>query len=722
MPIERLNQAAVLMMALVPGDLAGVIRLQQELAAAAGDPELPAPAAPPLQRCIALLDDVIMAVRTVADVEATLIAEMDAATQMLEGHAPAALEPAPEPMAVPAGAVQPAVAMTESDVAAGQAPGDFMLDSGLDLLPDFIAESLDYIDAAEAALLALEAEPGDVESINVVFRAFHTIKGTSAFLGLAPISELAHHAESLLSRVRDGELPFSGGCADMSLRSADLLKELIEAVRGARSGQPVELPAGYAEFMALLAAPDAELQRRTARLGDILVADGKVDRERLEAVASRGEGPLGLALVREQAVSAADVAQALRKQRGAEAPDTAVAADTFVRVRTERLDQLVDLVGELVVAQSMVAADGGLRGSAALELTRKVTQAGKIVRELQDLSMSLRMVPLKPTFQKIARLVRDVSRKAGKQVDLVTEGEDTEIDRNMVDILGDPLVHMVRNAIDHGIERPDDRLAAGKLVTGIVRLRAFHSGGSVVVELQDDGRGLNRERILEKAHARGIIDPERTVTDAELYNLIFHAGFSTAEQVTDLSGRGVGMDVVRRNVESIRGRVDIQSVPGQGATFTMRLPLTLAITDGMLVRVGDERYVVPTVSIQTSFRPTAGNLSTVNGRGEIVLLHGEVIPVLRLHRVFEVGDAVTDPTQALLVVIGEGSRRVALLVDELLGQQQFVAKPLGQGMGKVPGVSGGAVLGDGRVGLILDAGEVIGLGQLGPRVVEPDAA
>jgi two-component system, chemotaxis family, sensor kinase CheA len=757
---ERLNHAAALLVQLAPGDLAGVIRLQKQLAELAADPAAPA-VHEPLRRAAARIDDVILALASLTDIEDDLGRDIEAAMALLDADAPDHYEAAPTATGAaakagsayatcdaaaagsapatrdapavgnasaassapavgnaPATSIAPAVgsaAATSNVSACSAAPELFMpADTGLDLMPDFIAEALDYVEAAEAALLALEADAGDVESINVVFRAFHTIKGTAAFLGLDSISLMAHHAESLLSRVRDGELAFAGPCADLSLKAADMLRALVESLRSAVPGQPLPTPADYHEFLAILAAPDAELGRTASRLGDILVSSGKVDRATVEAIASKqGDEPLGVTLVREHAVSATDVAQALRSQRTPDGEQST--SETSVRVRTDRLDALVDMVGELVVAQSMVTADPRLRDTSCIDLTRKVSEAGKIIRELQDLSMSLRMVPLKATFQKITRLVRDLSRKSGKQVELVTDGEDTEIDRNMVDIMGDPLVHMVRNAIDHGIEAPAERAAAGKPPVGRIRLSAFHSGGGVVVELQDDGKGLDREKIVRKAVAKGLIDGDKGMGDTDIYHLVFAPGFSTADVVTDLSGRGVGMDVVRRNVESIRGRVDIQSVPGRGCTFSMRLPLTLAITDGMLVRVGAERYVVPTVSIQTSFRPEPDALSTITGRGEIVLLHGEVIPILRLHRLFASSGAEHDPARALLVVVGDASRRAALLVDELLGQQQFVAKPLGDGLGKIQGVSGGAVLGDGRVGLILDAAEIITLGERGGR-------
>jgi two-component system, chemotaxis family, sensor kinase CheA len=382
-----------------------------------------------------------------------------------------------------------------------------------------------------------------------------------------------------------------------------------------------------------------------------------------------------------------------------------------VRIRTERLDRLVDMVGELVIAHSMVRQDPTLNRGDHMDLTRKVAHAGKIVRELQELAMSLRMVPLKPTFQKLARVVRDTAQKSGKSVDLVVAGEDTEIDRNMVDVIADPLIHMLRNGVDHGIETPDDRLSRGKPRAGTIRLTASHSGGNVIVELCDDGAGLDRARIVKKAIERGLIESDAQMSDSDVFNLIFEPGFSTRDQVTDVSGRGVGMDVVRRNVQQLNGRVDISSVLGAGTTFTLRLPLTLAVTDGMLVRVGSERFIVPTVNIQTSLRPVAENLSTVSQKGELLFIRGELIPMFRLHRLFDLAGATEDPTRALAVVVNGVEGRCALLVDELLGQQQVVAKSLGDGIGNVRGIAGGAILGDGRVGLILDTPEIIALAR-----------
>lgn len=589
-------------------------------------------------------------------------------------------------------------------------------DADPSLIAEFITESREYLEGAEAALLTLEIDPEDMEAVNTVFRAFHTIKGTSAFIGLRHIVGLAHRAESLLSRIRDREIRCTGGYADLALRSADALKELLQATQDALGGAPLRKPANYDRLMELLANPEgaglsdeAHEPVTPPRLGDILVAGGKAAREDIDAaVAMQGEYPLGVALLKSNAASLPDVAQALRLQQRIAGGDKPV-ADSSVRVQTERLDRLINLVGELVIAQAMITQDETV-AHGQHELARKVAHADKIIRELQDLSLAMRMVPLKATIQKMARLVRDLAHKSGKLVEFITEGEETEIDRHMVDIVADPLVHMIRNAIDHGLELPDVREQQGKSRMGCVRLAAHHVGGNVVVELQDDGRGLNRDKIIAKARAKGLIDSDKLL-DGEVYNLIFTPGLSTAEQVTDLSGRGVGLDVVKRNIETVRGRIEITSEPGRGCTFRMRLPLTLAITDGMLVKVGQERYIVPTVNIHLSFQPAPDALSTVAGRGEMVMLRGEPMPIVRLHRLFEVADAKEDPTQGLLVVVADGNRRCALLVDELLGQQQVVAKSLGAGIGNVQGISGGAILGDGRIGLILDPAEIVALAR-----------
>jgi two-component system chemotaxis sensor kinase CheA len=365
------------------------------------------------------------------------------------------------------------------------------------------------------------------------------------------------------------------------------------------------------------------------------------------------------------------------------------------------------MVGELVIAHSMVAQDEVVVTGARHDLIKKVSHTSKIVRELQDMSMSMRMVPLKATFNKMARLVRDLARKVGKNVQLVTEGEDTEIDRNLVDIISDPLVHMVRNAVDHGIEMPEVREQRGKPRNGMVQLCAYHSAGRVVVEIRDDGKGLDREAILAKARDRNLIPDGATLSDREIYNLIFLPGFSTAQVVTDVSGRGVGMDVVKKNIESLRGQAEIQSEPEKGSIFRISLPLTLAIIDGMVVRVGSERYIIPTISIIRSIKPEPKDLSTVLQRGEMLQLQGKLIPLFRLGELYGVEGSASALSQALVVVVEDDNQRAGLVIDELIGRQQVVIKTLGETMQNLPGISGGAIMPNGRVGLILDIGGLV---------------
>lgn len=672
-----------------------------------------------------------------------------AVASVLEGRAP-------EPLATLTGAARlvKAVAPAESDapprarttpprtptIVPAPTPSGFQFDEAdRELIADFVVEALDYIEQAEAAMLVLEGTPGDMAAVDTVFRSFHTVKGVSAMLGLDPIAKLAHLAESLLSKVRSGELRFAGRIADLSLGSVDSIKLLVAGVQAALAGErwtPPDLTSITTALSTEPAAkpksapppPPAAPPKRGAK-----AKTPKAPKEEARAQApeppelapapavtkdphppSAVKPPVAAAAPRDPAPTPAEPAAAPSGPQAAPnaaTPQRNADNEASVRIRTERLDRLVDMVGELVIAHSMVRQDPSLVSSGHHDLSRKVAHAGKIVRELQELAMSLRMVPLKPTFQKMARVVRDTAQKSGKEVELVLSGEDTEIDRNMVDVVSDPLVHMLRNAVDHGIETPDEREAKGKRRAGTVRLSASHAGGNVIVELADDGAGLDRARLVKKAIERGLIESDAGLTDSEVYNLIFEPGFSTRDQVTDVSGRGVGMDVVRRNVQALQGRIEITSVLGQGTVFTLRLPLTLAVTDGMLVRVGSERYILPTVNILTSLRPTKDNVSTVSGKGELLVIRGELIPLFRLHQLFHVDNATSDVTTGLAVIVTGPDGRCALLVDELLGQQQVVAKSLGSGIGAVRGIAGGAILGDGRVGLILDTPELIALAR-----------
>lgn len=595
-------------------------------------------------------------------------------------------------------------------------------DADLDLLAEFITESTDLISEAEEALLALESDPDDTESVGAVFRAFHTVKGVSAFLELTFITEMAHHAESLLSRVRDKEIRYAGGYADLTLGGLDMIKQMIDLVQDALGGSPLSKPEGYDNLLSLLSDPEGagisdesdEIATTSAvpRVGDILVAEGKAEREKVEEVAAaQGDKPIGVEMVRSQAATVTDVAQALRTQERIKGKP---AIESSIRVSTNRLDRLIDMVGELVISHSIIAQDEVVTGSNDHELSRKISRTGKIVRQMQDLSMSMRMVPLKATFNKMARLVRDVARKVGKNVNLVTEGEETEIDRNMVDVINDPLMHMVRNSVDHGIEMPKVREEMGKSRSGTVKLSAYHSAGKVVVEIEDDGKGLPRDLIFAKAKERGLVSDEASLSDREIFKLIFEPGFSTAETVTDVSGRGVGMDVVKRNIDSLRGQVEIDSEEGKGSVFKMSLPLTLAIIDGIVIRVRSQTYIIPTVSIVTSLKPEAEQLSMVLAQGEMLSLHGDLFPLFRLTDLFSIEKTDQASDNNLVVIIEDANeKRAGLIIDELIGRQQIVIKSLGETMKDIPGISGGAIMPNGQVGLILDIGGIVGIANSG---------
>lgn len=386
--------------------------------------------------------------------------------------------------------------------------------------------------------------------------------------------------------------------------------------------------------------------------------------------------------------------------RRGNSPVAKSAENETVRVDRQRLDELINQIGELVIGASMVEQElQSIAGGRGLE---SMSALGKIVRDLQEMSLGLRMVPIAATFQKMNRVIRDVAKKVGKQIAFVTEGDDTELDKSVVDQISDPLVHMVRNAADHGIETPEERLASGKPAEGRVTLRAYQQGGNIYIELTDDGKGLNRRRILEKGIERGLVSPDANLSDAEICNLIFQPGFSTANEVTDVSGRGVGMDVVRRNVEALQGSVSVKSVEGHGSTITVRLPLTLAILDGLLVRLSKEVFVIPLLSVIESICIRTNEIRRIVGVGEVITLRGEVVPLLRLHRLLNIASETTQDEQGLLVIVEDQGRRLALKVDELLGQQQVVIKNLETNFRKVPGVAGATILGDGRVALIMD--------------------
>ncbi|MBC7357752.1 MAG: chemotaxis protein CheA [Desulfacinum sp.] len=579
-----------------------------------------------------------------------------------------------------------------------------------ELIKDFIEEAKEHLASIELNMISLEADPRDREAINAVFRPFHSIKGVAGFLNLKSIHELSHEVENLLDEARSGAIDVTEGVIDIVLHAVDILKVVLSELEAALGDGRAELSANLVgAFLKRLRsfAPREERpseREKVPKVGEILVEKGVADPDRVETAArsARETGKkIGEALVEQGAASPLDVAGALREQRRIKE------GAASVRVDTQKLDNLVDMVGELVIAQSMVLQNPGVQAIKDQKFQKDSVQLRRITAELQRISMSLRMVPIKSTFQKLIRLVRDLSRKSGKNVRLEMRGEETEIDRNMVEEIYEPLVHMIRNAIDHGIESPDERERVGKDPQGTIYLTADQKGGNILIELQDDGKGLDAERIREKAIAKGLISPEDNLEERAIYELIFHPGFSTKDEVTDVSGRGVGMDVVRRSVEELRGKLEVSSVPGHGTRFELKLPLTMAIIDGMVICVGTERYVVPTVALRESLRPSKDAYLTVQGSQEMIKVRNQLMPLIRLHELFHVEPRFRNPWDALILVVNEDQKSYCLLADEIIGRQEVVIKSLGSALRHVKGISGGAILGDGKVALILDVKGIV---------------
>lgn len=452
-------------------------------------------------------------------------------------------------------------------------------------------------------------------------------------------------------------------------------------------------------------------------LGELLVESGAVSRETLDKALSQ-QKRVGEILIEQHAVTTQQVEQALLKQRQQESNAHAKKTDsTSIRVDTEKIDKLINLVGELVITQSMLSDLGARFEMRQMPiLLERMAQLERNTREIQERVMGIRMLPIGTAFSRFPRLVRDLSAKAGKKIQLVLSGEETELDKTVIESIGDPLTHLVRNSADHGLEPPDERLDNNKPELGTIRLNAFHEGGSICITVEDDGRGLNRDKILAKGIKQGLITENDKLTDDQIWALIFKPGFSTAEKVTDVSGRGVGMDVVKRNIEALGGTVSIKTALGKGTTFTLKLPLTLAIIDGMTVRVGQETYIVPLLSILESIQPKADTIKTVVGKGELINVRGTYLPMMRMYEVFSLQPEYTDPTKAILLILETEGERVAVMVDEILGQQQVVIKSMEQNFRKVEGVAGATILGDGTVGFILDVRGLLEMARRGTPV------
>ncbi len=555
-----------------------------------------------------------------------------------------------------AGDIEKAIEGIREKIQGQAAASTYSIAEDPELIGDFVMEVREHLESIESQLLRLEHDAGDMEAIHSIFRSFHSIKGLAGFLELPRIQEIAHEVETVLSLARQGDLVIDSVAVDVILSCKDYFAQWVR----------------HLAVVPTSALPETLNSNRTL-----------LDRVRLLSDRAEAAQPALLSTLPEPDASSR---QAMRS----------------VKVDTGKLDYLVDMVGEMVIAQSLVHHDPDLVKAQTPGLFRHLSQLSRITDEVQRTAMSMRMVPIGPLFQKMARLVRDLNRTLGKQASYRTTGDDVQLDRHIVEELADPLMHMVRNSIDHGIETPQQRIAAGKAATAFIELRAFYRSGHIVIEIVDDGRGIDREKVLEKALKIGLPGVNPNCTDAECWNLIFHPGFSTADRISNVSGRGVGMDVVKRQIQKLRGTVEIISMKGQGTTFSLKLPLTLAIIDGLVVGVGAERYILPLGSVRKMLRPTASMVSTIENRAEMVTIRDKLLPLVRLHKLFRIQPKSDDPCHCVFVIVEYGDVSFALMVDTLVGKQEVVIKGLGRTFQHVEGISGGAILGDGRVGLILD--------------------
>lgn len=571
----------------------------------------------------------------------------------------------------------------------------------------FVQESNDLLQYAEQGLLAWGEHPEDADSIGDIFRNIHSFKGNCGFFGFAHLEKLSHQMENVLDRVKSGSKLAVDNPTDQLLATLDLLQQGLNNIAEGKEDH-IENIDSHLDDLKNLMAP---------LLGDLLVEEG-VDKMAISSAVETQKKPVGEILLQQGSATPEQVAKALKRQQESskEAKSKAKpvsrskvpAKRQDIRVELGKLDNLINLIGEMVIAENMLIHNPDLKGMELENFGKAAQHMSKLVRELQEMAMSIRMIPVSGLFRRMIRLVHDISVKAGKKVDLQLIGEETEIDKTVIETITDPLVHLLRNSLDHGLEVPSERIAAGKQEKGTIKLSARHEEGEVWVTIEDDGRGLNREKLLEKAISKGLIEGDGTdLTEKQIHNLIFAPGFSTAAQVTDISGRGVGMDVVKRNLEKIKGKIDITSKFGQGTRINLRIPLTLAIIDGMMVRVGTTTCIVPTLSILEAYRPEMDQITITPDGAELARVRENFFPIVRLHEILNKKPDSPQLSDGILIVLEYQDSRFCLFIDEILGQQQTVIKGLSDFIGNVPGVSGCTILGDGGVSLILDVGTLV---------------
>ncbi|USI29032.1 chemotaxis protein CheA [Alteromonas macleodii] len=609
----------------------------------------------------------------------------------------------------------------------------------------FFDESDEHLDDMEQLLMSLDVESPDPEELNSIFRAAHSIKGGSGIFGFNALMNLTHVMENLLDKARNNELSVTADIVNVLLETLDVLKDTLNAYRdetpvpedsiaeriktlnGVINGQSTDAAPGDGDDASEVSV---NAQNESAQDDSFGFFDDEPNSAIEAAVDSFGffdDEPVNEALshgdntksenndddgfgffddeISNNTVDAQTETTKAKTPPKPPAKKSTARESASIRVDTTKIDAMVNLVGELVITQSMLSMIGqDVEGQVGERLQLAIDELQRNTREIQESVMSMRMLPLTATFNRFPRLVRDLAGKLGKQVELVLQGGSTEIDKSLIEKIVDPLTHLVRNSIDHGIEMPDKRVAAGKPEKGTVILSAEQKGGSIIISIIDDGGGLHRDKILDKARSNGLTVSD-DMPDSEVWQLIFQPGFSTAEAITDVSGRGVGMDVVRRNIESIGGLIDIESSAGEGSAFFIHLPLTLAIVDGMCVSVGKQIFVIPLLNIIESFQPTKQQLKTL-GNDTVLYIRDQYWPLVPLYDFMEVEDAALSPTEGIVVLLESSKKRFGVLVDALVGQQQVVIKSLEEHYRKVAGIAGATIMGDGKVALIIDADSI----------------
>ena len=575
-----------------------------------------------------------------------------------------------------------------------------------EIVESFIVESNEILEKLGQNLMDLEKTPTDAELHNVIFRAVHTLKGTSSFLGFEQLTGLSHKFEDVLNKIRKGELQVTSDKMDVMFEGYDLLKVMLQRIE-AKNGDPVEIGDVAGKLEAIAQGKIVESLRGGQPVEECVVSPDPQS----EAVVVAEEVVENVKHPAEEPGTKANDGSGSQVQQ-------AKTADTSIRVDVARLDTLMNLVGELVLGRNRLSQIAHQMGEqeenipAVRELAETNSHIDFITTELQMAVMKTRMLPIAKVFNKLPRLIREVSKEMGKEMDLVLVGEETELDKTLIEELNDPMVHLLRNAADHGVESPQDRVAAGKPVRGVVTVRAEHEGNHIVISVADDGKGMNPEQLKQKAIEKGLTTESlaREMSTQEIFNFIFAPGFSMAKKVTNVSGRGVGMDVVKTNIQKLKGTIDIESEMGKGSKFIIKLPLTLAIIQALLVEVNKEVFSIPLDSVLEVVRAGGQDLSTINGR-EVIRLRNSVLPLARLSEVLAVGHNGISKHEGemYVVVVGLAEQRLGIVVDSLLGQKEIVIKSLGDYLGSVRGIAGSTILGDGRVIMIIDVGELMKL-------------